>query len=181
MLSTADMDVFALSAEHASVSHSIHSLPTSFVSGYAVESVNNQESLYMEDTASRRAYMPPSLASSFSLSLSSDSISLRNARGRGRINAPGEEITCKRRRRRSSPGPDIPHSQAVSTVMACAAANDNVGERGNKSTRFTRIKAFGNRIKKAFGIKSKAILSQGEIGVITTTAVTAVEYEYVSA
>ncbi|GJE86059.1 hypothetical protein PsYK624_021390 [Phanerochaete sordida] len=64
------------------------------------------------------------------------------------------------------------HAKRVSTVIAGALPMD---DQALKASPFAKFKAFGAKIKKAFGKKTRQPSSG--IGVTTTTAVTAIEYK----
>lgn len=175
--SAADMDAFGMSAGGISSADSVRSIPTSFISGYVMDSDINQESFSLAGTVGGHAYRRPSSSFNFSSNLSMDTFSLHGTQNNI------QDRSLSRTQRNSSHIGACPQEKIVSTVVGGDMLHNRQGQNANTSNRFTHVKALGRKIRKVFSFKSKARSSSSgrEIGVTTTTAVTAVEYTSVSA
>lgn len=171
--SAADMDAFALSADNNSDINSVRSIPTSFVSDFASNSIGNHESFLPNSAARGRVYRRSSPSLSFCLNMSAETLNLGD--DHEGVYGLGDDLVFRPSRRSLRLlARAVPRSKPVSTVIAGVAAHDG---QVLKAKRFTKFKALGEKIKKAFGMKSGEP-SPG-IGVTTTTAVTTVEYKSV--
>ena len=174
--SAADMYAFGMSARNHSSASSVHSIPTSFVSGYVADSDVNQDSFFRADTTGEHPYARPSSPLSFSLNLSTDTLSLPD---------PSRENPGSFWNQAQANPPHIgihPHKKVVTTVIGGGALDNHQGSNGSVPNRFLNFKAWGQKIKKAISFRSKPDIAGGgkKIGVTTTTSVTAVEYASVS-
>ncbi|EKM60995.1 uncharacterized protein PHACADRAFT_247278 [Phanerochaete carnosa HHB-10118-sp] len=155
------MDAFAISADNVPDTNSVRSIPTSFVSDLAAGSVVDHEAFLSVATARGRTYRQ----SSSSLNISTNTLSLGYDH-EGVYGLRGDLGSRQSRGDMQSPTRTTSCGKPVSTVVAGGTAKSNQA-----------LKVFGEKIKKAFGVRTRQAGSG--IGITTTTAITAVEYKSV--
>lgn len=180
--SSAEMDAFGLAAGNVSPGSSHESIPTSLRSGIAAGSGSRAESFMdQDDTLQPTAYRHRGRASSLSLSLSSiGTMSIRHDADE----YMDEDLMLRRQQHRPqqpSPRPTMDghgvSTQSIVTSLVSSAAREQGMDNATKLTGLEKMKRFSGKIKKFFTFKSK-IAGSGHtnIGIVTTTAVTSVEY-----
>lgn len=183
--SSTDMDAFGLAAAGSDArSASSASIPTSFRSAFFADSASQPGSRSMDDTARGHGRRQSSVSLSLSMSLSGGSF----GSGSGQ-----EGVAVLRGEERGDVGrgggaavtypPPVPYtnmrrSTAIRGSVYAAPDLEESGE--SKLFSFKKVKRFGDRIKRMLKGKLTSGAPEDGVGVTTTGAVTAVEYESVS-
>ncbi|KIP12009.1 hypothetical protein PHLGIDRAFT_398283 [Phlebiopsis gigantea 11061_1 CR5-6] len=167
--SAADMDALGMFAGQLSDVNSVLSIPTSFASGGVADSVINHESFALAGNSRRHTFRRSYSSPSLSPHLSTETLNLPDAQG----DAGGLFLQTQWH------PPHVgmhSHKNIISATVDAGGTNADRGQLKNKSSRFWNLKTLGQKVRRAFSLKPKSEPFAQDIGVMTTTAVTSVEY-----